>query len=57
MDFFHAAERITVLAEALFGFTPAAKAWAEKQRKILKTKRNGALRVIQAARPLRDLAG
>lgn len=57
VDFFHAAERITVLAEALFGFTPAAKAWAEKQRKILKTKRNGALRVIQAARALRRSRG
>ena len=57
VDFFHAAERITVLAEALFGFTPAAKAWGEKQRKILKTKRNGALRVIQAARALRRSRG
>ena len=28
VDYFHAAERITVLAESLFGFTPAAKAWA-----------------------------
>lgn len=57
VDFFHAAERITVLAEALFGFTPAAHAWAEKQRTVLKTKRNGALRVIQAARAVRRSHG
>ena len=57
VDFFHAAERITVLAEALFGFTPAAKAWAEKQRKILKTRSNGAVRVVQAARALRRSRG
>lgn len=57
VDYFHAAERITVLAESLFGFTSAAKAWAEAQRKILKTKRNGALRVIQAARALRRSRG
>jgi hypothetical protein len=57
VDFFHAAERITVLAEAIFGFTPAAKAWAEKQRKILKTKSNGAVRVVQAARALRRSRG
>jgi hypothetical protein len=57
VDFFHAAERITVLSEALFGFTAAAKAWASKQRKILKTKRNGAFRVVQAARTLRRSRG
>lgn len=57
VDFFHAAERITVLAEALFGVGSAAKAWAAKQRKILKTKRNGALRVVQAARTLRRSRG
>ena len=57
VDFFHAAERITVLAEALFGFTPAAKAWADKQRKILKTKSNGAVRLVQAARALRRSRG
>ena len=45
------------MAESLFGITPAAKAWAEAQRKILKTKRNGALRVIQAARALRRSRG
>lgn len=57
VDFYHAAERITVLAEALFGVTAAAQAWAEKQRKILKTKRNGAVRVVQAARALRRTRG
>ena len=57
VDFFHAAERITVLAESLFGCTAAAKAWATKQRKILKTKRNGAFRVVQAARTLRRSRG
>jgi hypothetical protein len=57
VDFYHAAERLTVLAEALFGYTPAAYAWAEKQRKILKTKTNGAVRVVQAARALRRSRG
>ncbi len=53
VDFYHAAERITVLAESLFGATAKAAEWAEAQRKILKTKRNGAARVVQAARALR----
>jgi hypothetical protein len=57
VDYFHAVERITVLSESLFGFTPAAKVWAEKQRKTLKTKRNGAVRVVQAARALRRSRG
>lgn len=57
VDFYHAAERITTLAEALFGVGPAANAWAEKQRKILKSKTNGPRRVIQAARALRRSRG
>ena len=57
VDFFHAAERITILAESLFGLTAAAHDWAATQRTLLKTKRNGALRVIQAARALRRSRG
>jgi hypothetical protein len=57
VDYYHAAERVSTLGEALFGAGPKGKAWAEKQRKILKTKTNGAFRVIQAARALRRARG
>jgi hypothetical protein len=44
-------------AEAPYGVSPTAKTWAEKQGKILKTKRNEAVRVIQAARAERRSRG
>jgi hypothetical protein len=53
VDFYHAAERLSRLAEALFGAqSPAAKAWSRRMRKLLKT-RNGPYKVLHAAAALR----
>jgi hypothetical protein len=48
VDYYHASLRITVLAEALFGRTRGAEAWARRMRKLL-LKRNGPSRVLHAA--------
>jgi len=48
VDYYHASLRITVLAEALFGKTRAAEAWARRMRKSL-LKPNGPSRVLHAA--------
>lgn len=57
VDFFHAAERITTLAEALFGEGPKAAAWAERMRRVLRDRPRGAARVVQAAKALRRARG
>jgi hypothetical protein len=57
VDFYHAAERISTLAEALFGSGRQASAWAEKQRRILKHKTGGSCRVVQSALALRRRHG
>jgi hypothetical protein len=48
VDYYHASLRITVLADALFGQTRAAEAWARRMRKLL-LKPNGPSRVLHAA--------
>jgi len=48
LDFYHAAQYISQLAEALFGETTQARSWARKMRKRLKERR-GVSRVLQAA--------
>jgi hypothetical protein len=48
VDYYHAALRLTALAEALFGDCPYAHAWARRMRKLLK-KPNGPFRVLHAA--------
>jgi hypothetical protein len=48
VDYYHASERITVLAEALFGQTRAAQSWAARMRKLL-LKPSGPSRVLHAA--------
>ena len=57
VDFYHGAERVSVLAEALFGSGPEAEAWASKQRHVLKEKSQGASRVVQRAKTLRRHRG
>lgn len=57
VDFYHACERVSVLAEALFGSGPEAEAWASKQRHVLKEKPQGASRVVQRAKALRRQRG
>ena len=48
VDYYHASQRITTLAEALFGQTRAAESWARRMRKAL-LKPNGPSRVLHAA--------
>lgn len=48
IDFYHAAQYVSQLAEALFGDTPRARAWARKMRKRMKEPR-GITRLLQAA--------
>ncbi len=57
VDYFHAAERITTMAEALFGKGRAASSWAEKMRHWLKHKPAGVTRVLQSAQALRRTRG
>jgi len=53
VDFFHAAERVWVMAEALFGAgTPRYFAWARQRLHILKRKPRGAKRVLHSAATL-----
>jgi hypothetical protein len=48
VDFYHAAQYVTQLAEALFGATARARAWARQMRQRLKEAR-GVTRLLQAA--------
>jgi hypothetical protein len=48
VDFYHAAQRLTTMGEALFGAGRGASAWAARMRKLLK-KPNGPFRVLHAA--------
>lgn len=48
VDFYHAAQRLTAMGEALFGAGQEASAWAARMRKLLK-KPNGPFRVLHAA--------
>lgn len=48
VDFYHAAQRLTAMGEALFGAGREASAWAARMRKLLK-KPNGPFRVLHAA--------
>jgi hypothetical protein len=57
VDFYHAAERITTLAEALFGPGREACTWAAKMRRVLKEKTHGVTRVLQSAQALRRSRG
>ena len=57
VDYFHAAERITKLAEVLFGVGREASAWAAKMRKVLKEKSGGVSRVLHSAGALRNVGG
>lgn len=52
VDFYHASQRLTTMAEALFGAGREAAAWAAKMRKLLK-KPNGPFRVLHSAAALR----
>jgi len=53
VDFYHAAQRLTTLGEALFGAGREASAWSARMRKLLK-KPNGPFRVLHAAAAIRS---
>jgi hypothetical protein len=53
VDYYHASQRLTTMAEALFGVGREATAWAAKMRKLLK-KPNGPFRVLHSAAALRQ---
>ena len=63
VDYYHACERITKLAEALFGkgdeYTKENEAtrWAAQMRRVLRDQRGGVTRVVQAAQALRRHRG
>ena len=57
VDYFHAAERITKLAETIFGVGREASAWAAKMRKVLKEKTSGVSRVLHSVGALRQRRG
>ena len=52
VDYFHASQRLTTIAEALFRPGREASAWAERMRKLLK-KSNGPFKVLHAAAALK----
>lgn len=57
VDYYHACQYITQLAEVIFGPGREAFAWAAKQRKVLKEKTAGCFRVLRSAAALRSIRG
>jgi len=57
VDYYHACERITKLAEAVFGCGPEGARWAVQLRRILRDERRGVTRVVQRAQALRRHRG
>lgn len=57
VDYYHACQYITQLAEALFGPGRSAFAWAAKQRRTLKEKPDGIFRVLRSAGALLTIRG
>lgn len=57
VDYYHAAQRLTRLAEAIFRPGTQASAWAGKMRKVLRDKPGGVGRVLHSAGALRARLG
>lgn len=57
VDYYHACQYITKLAEAIFGPGRDAFAWAAKQRKVLKEKPDGCYRLLRSAGALMSIRG
>lgn len=57
VDYFHVCLYVTKLAEAIFGEGKEASSWARKMRRWLKTKSNGAYRVLHSAAALKEKRG
>jgi hypothetical protein len=57
VDYYHACQYITALAEAIFGPGRAAFAWSAKQRRVLKKQSGGIFRVLRSAGALLTIRG
>lgn len=57
VDYYHACEYVSRLAQAIFGPGREAYAWAAKMRKVLKEKEGGVFRVLRSAGQLRAIRG
>jgi len=57
LDYYHACEYVSKLAEAIFGEGREAQAWAAKMRQWLKHKPRGIVRVLHSAAALRERRG
>lgn len=57
VDYYHACERITTLAEGLFGAGPEASRWAQRMRHVLRDQSQGVTRVVQRALALARYRG
>jgi hypothetical protein len=57
VDYYHACERITKLAEALFGTGVQASRWAATMRRVLRDQSGGVTRVVQRAQAQRRQHG
>jgi len=57
LDYYHACQYVSNLAEALFGEGREAQAWAAKMRRWLKHKPRGIHRVLHSAAALRERRG
>lgn len=57
VDYYHACQYITDLAEAIFGPGRAAHSWAAKMRRVLKEKPDGVFRVLRSAGALKTIRG
>jgi hypothetical protein len=56
VDYFHTAQRITTMAECLFGPGPAASSWSRRMRKLLGQPK-GAGRVLRSAAAMKSCHG
>ena len=57
VDYYHACERITKLAEAIWGSAPEGSRWGAEMRRRLRDERGGVTRVLQGAQALRRHRG
>jgi hypothetical protein len=57
VDFYHACGYVQQLADTIFGAGDAAQHWAKEMRHVLKTKADGAARVLKSASALRRHRG
>jgi hypothetical protein len=57
VDYYHACQYVSRMAEAIFGPGRAAHAWSAKMRRWLKEKPGGVYRVLRSAGALRSIRG